>query len=197
MLEGRLNSSIAMRQQMEFSVDQGQVQTFIFKFALPADFQGPFPVQHRARLPDASGRNAGDRPHHDHAHRPRPMPSPTPARSCSSSSSCAWCPSANRWRVYAIDLVRATRSRDETARRLRPKICELRGQRPGRAISGARRKGPRSDRGRYHVSYDDIRALFTPILRHRILLNFHAESDRLRQDDILRQVLDWKPAPRE
>ncbi len=40
MLEGRLNSSIAMRQQMEFSVDQGQVQTFIFKFALPADFQG-------------------------------------------------------------------------------------------------------------------------------------------------------------
>jgi hypothetical protein len=28
-------------------------------------------------------------------------------------------------------------------------------------------------------------------------LNFHAESDRLRQDDILQQVLDWKPAPRD
>jgi len=52
-------------------------------------------------------------------------------------------------------------------------------------------------KGRYHVSYDDIRALFIPILRHRILLNFHAESDRLRADDILRQVLDWKSAPRE
>jgi len=34
-------------------------------------------------------------------------------------------------------------------------------------------------------------------LRHRILLNFHAESDRLRQDDILQRLLDWKPAPRE
>jgi transglutaminase-like putative cysteine protease len=40
MLEGRLNSSIAMRQQMEFSIDQGTVQTFTFRFALPADFQG-------------------------------------------------------------------------------------------------------------------------------------------------------------
>lgn len=40
MLEGRLDSSIAMRQQMEFSVDKGQVQTFTFRFALPASFQG-------------------------------------------------------------------------------------------------------------------------------------------------------------
>ena len=35
MLEGKLESSIAMRQQMEFSVDQGKVQTFTFRFALP------------------------------------------------------------------------------------------------------------------------------------------------------------------
>ena len=34
-------------------------------------------------------------------------------------------------------------------------------------------------KGRYHVSFEDIRALYIPILRHRILLNFHAESDRL------------------
>lgn len=38
MLEGKLDSSIAMRQQMEFSVDQGTVQSFTFRFALPADF---------------------------------------------------------------------------------------------------------------------------------------------------------------
>ncbi len=50
--------------------------------------------------------------------------------------------------------------------------------------------------GRYHVSYDDVRALVTPILRHRILLNFHAESDRLNSDEILRRLLDVKPAPR-
>ena len=41
-------------------------------------------------------------------------------------------------------------------------------------------------KGRYHVTYEDIRALYIPVLRHRILLNFHAESDRLTQDDILK-----------
>ena len=52
-------------------------------------------------------------------------------------------------------------------------------------------------RGRYHVTYEDIRSLYIPILRHRILLNFHAESDHLKQDDILKRVLEWKPSPRE
>jgi MoxR-like ATPase len=51
-------------------------------------------------------------------------------------------------------------------------------------------------RGRFHVSYEDIRALATPILRHRVLLNFHAESDRLTTDDLLLRLLEWKPAPR-
>ena len=51
--------------------------------------------------------------------------------------------------------------------------------------------------GRYHVTYDDVRALYIPVLRHRILLNFHAESDRLKQDDILlKRLLECeRPAP--
>ena len=98
---------------------------------------------------------------------------------------------------YAIDLVRATRSRDETAPDFVQKYVNY-----GASVRAAQflvlgGKARALMKGRYHVSYEDIRALFTPILRHRILLNFHAESDRLRQDDILRQVLDWKPAPRD
>jgi len=50
--------------------------------------------------------------------------------------------------------------------------------------------------GRYHVTYEDIRALVVPILRHRILLNFHAESDGLDQGEILRRLLDAIPAPK-
>jgi MoxR-like ATPase len=50
--------------------------------------------------------------------------------------------------------------------------------------------------GRYHVSYDDIRALAIPILRHRILTNFHAESERIDSAEILRRLLEAKPAPR-
>ncbi len=50
--------------------------------------------------------------------------------------------------------------------------------------------------GRYHVTFEDIRALATPILRHRILLNFHAESDGLNTDEVLRRLLEWKTAPK-
>ena len=50
--------------------------------------------------------------------------------------------------------------------------------------------------GRFHVSYDDIRALTAPILRHRVLLNFHAESDRVNSDEIIRRLLEAMPAPR-
>ena len=50
-------------------------------------------------------------------------------------------------------------------------------------------------RHRYHVSYEDVIALMRPILRHRILLNFQAESDRLTQDDILKKLLEAMPPP--
>ena len=51
-------------------------------------------------------------------------------------------------------------------------------------------------RKRYHVSYEDVRSLAAPILRHRILLNFHAESERLDTDAILKRLLEARPEPR-
>jgi MoxR-like ATPase len=50
--------------------------------------------------------------------------------------------------------------------------------------------------GRLHVTYDDIRALAPPILRHRVLLNFHAESSRIDTDEIIRRLLDLKTPPK-
>jgi MoxR-like ATPase len=51
-------------------------------------------------------------------------------------------------------------------------------------------------RGRTHVSFDDIRALAGPVFRHRILLNFHAESERVTTDDIVERLLEAVPVPR-
>jgi MoxR-like ATPase len=34
------------------------------------------------------------------------------------------------------------------------------------------------------------------VLRHRILINFHAESEKLTSDDILKRLLDSMPAPK-
>lgn len=50
---------------------------------------------------------------------------------------------------------------------------------------------------RYHVTYEDITAMAIPVMRHRILLNFHAESDRIDSDEILRQLLKLMPPPKE
>jgi len=50
--------------------------------------------------------------------------------------------------------------------------------------------------GRYNVSIEDIRALAYPVLRHRILLNFHAESERVKPDDVIRRLIEAVPEPR-
>jgi MoxR-like ATPase len=50
---------------------------------------------------------------------------------------------------------------------------------------------------RYHVTYEDITSVVTPVLRHRVLLNFHAESDRIDTDEILRQLIAYVPRPKE
>ena len=49
--------------------------------------------------------------------------------------------------------------------------------------------------GRYHVSFEDIRALAHPVLRHRVLLNFHAESEGITSDQIIDQLLELVPVP--
>jgi MoxR-like ATPase len=49
--------------------------------------------------------------------------------------------------------------------------------------------------GRYHVKFDDIRALAHPVLRHRILKNFHAESERITTDHLVDRLLEVVPVP--
>ena len=50
--------------------------------------------------------------------------------------------------------------------------------------------------GKYHVNFDDIRALAHPVLRHRILLNFHAESEQKTTDQLIDLLLDVVPQPK-
>ncbi len=47
--------------------------------------------------------------------------------------------------------------------------------------------------GRTHVSTDDIQALAKPVLRHRLVVNFAAESEGVTQDDIVDKLLDETP----
>ena len=50
--------------------------------------------------------------------------------------------------------------------------------------------------GRMHVHFDDIRALAQPVLRHRVLRNFHAESEKVDADALVARLVDAVPVPR-
>jgi len=47
--------------------------------------------------------------------------------------------------------------------------------------------------GRYYVSCEDIRAVAAPVLRHRIITNFHAEAEGIKPDEIVRRLAEIIP----
>jgi MoxR-like ATPase len=47
--------------------------------------------------------------------------------------------------------------------------------------------------GRSHVSTEDIQALAKPVLRHRIVVNFAAESEGVSQDDVIDELVKVTP----
>ena len=50
--------------------------------------------------------------------------------------------------------------------------------------------------GRHHVSIKDVQPLAVPILRHRVVTNFYAESERINADGIIARLLEHVPVPR-
>jgi MoxR-like ATPase len=97
---------------------------------------------------------------------------------------------------YAVNLVRATRSTDPSAPDFVKKYVNF-----GASVRAAQflvlsAKARALVHKRYHVTYEDVSSLMRPILRHRVLLNFQAESDRLTTDDILLKLLEAMPAPK-
>ncbi len=46
---------------------------------------------------------------------------------------------------------------------------------------------------RYNVSFEDLRRVYLPSLRHRVLLNFEAQAEGVNADEVLLQVLDSVP----
>lgn len=47
--------------------------------------------------------------------------------------------------------------------------------------------------GRYNVSFEDIRRVFLPAMRHRVILNFEAEAEGVEPDQVLSEILEGVP----
>jgi MoxR-like ATPase len=98
---------------------------------------------------------------------------------------------------YALTLVRTTRPGpdDTTPEFIRKWVAFGASVRAAQYITLGAKARALMD-GRAHVNFDDIRALAHPVLRHRILTNFHAESERVTKDDIIEQLLKAVPVPK-
>lgn len=98
---------------------------------------------------------------------------------------------------YVVNLVRATRHKSDNAPDFVKKYVNYGGSIRAAQFIVLAAKARALGRKRYNVSYDDITAVAVPVLRHRILLNFHAESERLDTDEILQRLLAYVPRPKE
>jgi MoxR-like ATPase len=97
---------------------------------------------------------------------------------------------------HALDIVRASRPKDPNARDFITKWVAF-----GASVRAAQylvlgAKARALTSGRYHVSFEDIRALAHPVLRHRIITNFHAQSEGVTTDHIVDRLLEVVPLPR-
>jgi MoxR-like ATPase len=97
---------------------------------------------------------------------------------------------------YALSLVRASRPKSPTIPDSVKKWVAF-----GASVRAAQylvlgAKARALTQGRYHVSYDDIRALAHPVLRHRVLTNFHAQSEGVTSDTLIDRLLESVAVPR-
>jgi MoxR-like ATPase len=96
---------------------------------------------------------------------------------------------------YAVDIVRASRPSDPIAPEIIKKYANF-----GASIRATMNlvlaaKVRALMEGRYHVTAEDLKKLALPILRHRVLPNYYAESDGITIDQILTTMLDKLPVP--
>jgi len=97
---------------------------------------------------------------------------------------------------YAVDLARTSRPSAAHAPEFVKKWVEY-----GASVRAAQYlvlggKARALMHGRYHVSFEDVRALAYPVFRHRILTNFHAESERISKTRVVEDLLGAVPLPR-
>ena len=90
---------------------------------------------------------------------------------------------------YAVRLVQASRPGSEGAL---PFVSEYVGWGAGPRASqflivGAKARAVLD--GRFAVSTDDIRAIAYNVLQHRLVLNFHAEAERIQSSEVVAEIL--------
>ena len=88
---------------------------------------------------------------------------------------------------YIVRLVRATREHPSLAVGLSPRAATM--------LAAAGRANAACE-GRNFVIPDDVKRLFVPAARHRVLITAAAEMEDVKPDEIIREIVARVPAPR-
>ena len=91
---------------------------------------------------------------------------------------------------YAVDLVRATRPVEDNAPDVIKRYVNFGASVRATMFLNLAAKASALLQGRYHVTKDDVRSMVLPVLRHRVLCNYFAESDNMTVDDVLIAMLE-------
>ncbi len=90
---------------------------------------------------------------------------------------------------YAVDLVRATRPDDPGAPEMVKKYVQYGASVRATMFITLAAKARALMQGRYHVTHEDVAALALPVMRHRVLTNYFAESDGIDTDKVLTDLV--------
>jgi MoxR-like ATPase len=106
-------------------------------------------------------------------------------------------PVASHVRDYASDLILATHPDQPTAAPLAKKYVRYGASPRGAQAMILGGKVRALVDGRYNVAMEDLRRMAPPALRHRLILNFEAEAERIAPDAIIEDVLRHVAQPQE
>jgi MoxR-like ATPase len=122
------------------------------------------------------------------------MPEVTPCTNAEEILKFQWLvrqiPVAESVNRYAVNLVRATRPLEESAPDVIKRYVNFGGSVRATMFLNLAAKAKALLEGRYHVTEEDVRSMALPVLRHRVLCNYFAESDNMTVDDVLLGMLD-------
>jgi MoxR-like ATPase len=104
-------------------------------------------------------------------------------------------PIATHVKDYAVRLVLATHPKTATAQPITNQYLRFGSSPRGAQVLVLAGKVRALTQGRFNVSYDDIAAVATASLRHRLIPNFEAEAEGITTDQVIAQIL--RDVPRD
>jgi len=99
-------------------------------------------------------------------------------------------PVADAVNRFAVNLVRATRPTEDSAPDIVSRYVNFGASVRATMFLNLAAKAKALLEGRYHVTESDVRQMALPVLRHRVLCNYFAESDNVTVDDVLTGMLE-------